>query len=244
MPERKKNPRAPLIDVKQAIEYGIKIYEQALTNTIAQDIAGVALGYKDAQNGAVKTKLGTLKYYGILEGRGKGKVAVSEAIQDFKFAPNPSDKWEITRKLLSTPDVFNAITEQFDGKLPDDAVIKMFLLKEFGFAPDRADVVLKVFRSSIEYVNSLEPKELPSTENEALTNEDVLSPPPQEPIHLDSQAPPISHQPDALIQASDHDVIPIRLPKGRRAWLTIPNNFAESDKGVIKTQIDAIWVEE
>ncbi|WP_262689410.1 hypothetical protein [Kordiimonas aestuarii] len=237
MADRTKNPRTPVFPLQQAMEYGMQIYTEARCSTVDVDVAAVALGYKDSRNGAAQTKIGTLRYYGIVEGKGKGKIAVTEALQDFTFAPDEFVKWEVAKAFLEAPMVFKSILDQFDGNVPADAVVKMFLLKEVGFVdPQKADLVIKVFRESLSFLDSLTPNNLdkedkaettPPPASDDLTSEDIKQKPangsPEVPVALDS--------------------IPIRLPKGRKAWLTIPEDFSDADKEVIKTQIDAIWVE-
>jgi len=244
MAERSKNPRAPTIPLQKAIEFGLQVYNEARLSTVDVDIAAVALGYKDSRNGAALTKLGTLKYYGILESKGKGKVRVSEEIQDYSFAPSQEEKWHIAQKFLGNPTVFKDILDQFDGNLPGDPVIKMFLLKEVGFIdPDKADFVLEVFRASLDFVASLYPDDGQKGDSHKFTadgdEDDKEYGNAAEGITLQKNKPEMDPEAPA-----GHDSIPIRLPRNRKAWLTIPDDFAESDKEVIKRQIDAIWVDE
>ena len=243
MPDRKKNPRAPLIKLDQAIEFAREIYEQARCTEIDVDVASVALGYKDSRNGAAQTKLGTLKYYGIVEGRGKGRVAVSTDLQSYLYAPSDEEKWLIAANFLQTPAVFRAILDQFDGELPGEAVIRMFLLKQIGFVdPDKAENVISVFAASLEFVNSLKPRD----ENSSTSNADAkLDKTPQ--AKEETNSSPITDR----LAASElpdgngyHPAIPIRLRGKRMAWMSIPDDFVEADKQVLKDQIDAIWVEE
>jgi hypothetical protein len=56
-----------------------------------------------------------------------------------------------------------------------------------------------------------------------------------------SQAgPAVSHQHEATYSDLGADKIPVRLSKGRRAWIEIPSPFYEADKIRLKKQIDLL----
>jgi hypothetical protein len=57
---------------------------------------------------------------------------------------------------------------------------------------------------------------------------------------------PNQHQPTISIPFSNDEVdrIPVRLSKGRKAWLIIPTPFYEADKARLKAQIDFLLTEE
>jgi hypothetical protein len=242
MSKKPPNPRAPMFALQEAIEYGQQVYDQTLCHVVDVDSVAVALGYKDSRNGAAQTKMGTLKYYGILESHGRGKLAVSDKLQTFKYTPSQAEQAQIAKEFLQHPKVFSAILRKFDGHLPSDAILKLFLIKENGFDPSRAEEVLQTFRSSFSFVESFDEGKSSELPDQGVADEDDSRP------HNDEEPPSIDRGEGGLAKGDDtapgYDRIPVRLPKGRKAWLTIPHDFSKDDKPWVIKQLEAIWVEE
>lgn len=248
-PVRKKSPRAPSIDLADAIARAQAIYERERRHSVPADIAAQALGYKSANNGTALSVLASLRYYGLLERSAGGLVAVTKGVEDFKFSPSEEQKGQLVVAWLRNPPLFAELLDKYPDGLPSDATIRFELIQR-GFNPAAAEATLAVFRRSVDYVNYFDrSKEVPTTElheDEIASNLDRSRAPdaaqtpaaPEPAIHIEEQTIPATPPTFGL------DRIPVRLSGGRRAWLEIPSPFYAADKRRLKAQIDLLLADD
>lgn len=239
---RKKSPRAPSIAIDEALERVLKIYDQERLHAVPSDIAAHHMGHKDANNGRVLGILASLRYYGLIDRTGDGLVAVSKAVEAYKFAPSDSLKHSFLVKFLTTPPLFAELVDRYSDALPSDGALKYELIQR-GFLPASAQLLVGIFKRSVNFVgptdgNGTEAELEDMSEEEILPATRTVTAPvpstrPPTPIAEALGAKPIAEE-------SDHDRIPVRLPGNRRAWLVIPSVFFEADKARLKAQIDLL----
>ncbi len=235
------NPRSPNIPLERAIELGALAYEQVKCHEVDTDSVAVALGYKNSRNGAAQTKIGTLRYYGIIEGRGRGRLAVSPDLETFIYSPDNSEKYQIAQKFLKSPKTFDSILQKFGTDLPTDPILRMYLIKELEFDASRAIEVIRTFRDSYAFVKSVKAEAGPeSTITKSIETETQE----QRLFEKEPESQPIDSNSSSESASNEHDSILIRLPENRRAWLKIPNDFNSKDKEQVLKQIEAIWLDE
>ena len=134
------------------------------------------------------------------------------------------------------PALFSELLDKFAAGLPSDATLKYELIQR-GFLPATAGSLVAVFRRSVEFARFFDyedeelamlPDELPHSTEQQVSNASSVD-----------EALPTKPE-KALPEEADIDRIPVRLPGGRRAWLSIPTPFYAADKERLKAQIDLL----
>lgn len=271
---RKKSPRAPTISLDDAVERVLRIYDKERVHPAPADLVAQAMGYKDANNGRALGALASLRYYGLVDRVGEGKLAVSKDVEAFKYAPNNELRDAYLRKFLATPPLFAELLDGYSAGLPSDGTIRYDLIQR-GFLPNSAEVIVIAFRRSVEFAKAfaqghefLADTGAPDRPDLAGTTPLASLPDltdPDEAKAAQSVQPQIPTAPlsfpalpvlPALMPAApqrvkpagiypeEHDRIPVRLSGGRRAWLLIPPILFEADKQRLKAQINFLLTED
>ncbi|WP_104566059.1 hypothetical protein [Ralstonia mannitolilytica] len=236
-----------------------KVYAAEGRHATPVEIVAQALGYKSATNGSAAQAIASLRYYGLMERPKDGFLAVSKDYETYKFSPDEAQKQALLVGWLRTPPVFSTLLDKYAARLPSDANIRFDFIN-MGFIPGGADAYVGVFRRSVEFARFYDrtpaqaeseqqmlPSERPITaENESGFESQRVNgsqSPPAQPVLATAQLAPATAQisghvaqPDAA--KSDVIRVPVRLPKGRCAWLELPIPFYESDKERLKAYID------
>lgn len=253
---KKRSPRAPSIPLDDAIERAMKIYQKEKRHPAPPDAVAQHLGYKNASNGAAASAIATLRYYGLID-RPDGKmISVSKDVESYMYAPNDGLKKEILTNWLKTPPVFSELLEQYQDQLPSDENLKFNLIQK-GFLPEAADACLNVFRASVEFAGYYESASSDSAAGGGLDEDSGLdfganSSADSNSVGADvarglnpnAQAP-VAAQHAAMYQGAVNpdpgvDRIPVRLSKGRRAWIEVPSPFYNADKKRLIAQIQLL----
>lgn len=248
---RKKSPRAPSIALEDAVDRAVKIYQKEKRHPAPADAIAQHLGYTGAKNGSAATVIATLRYYGLIERTGDGMISVSKDVESYMFAPNDRMKREFKCQWLKTPPVFAELVEQYGEQLPSDENLKYNLIQK-GFFPEAADSCVNVFKKSMEFA---EYSSKEGVEEERLGVEGADVPGAQEGEDMFGDEPPSNRQqpgpapsagqvrPVAAIE-DGVDRIPVRLARGRRAWIEVPTPFYSADKSRLKKQIDLLLTDD
>lgn len=256
---RKKSPRAPTMALPDALDRVEKIYAQEGRHATPTDIVAQALGYKSAGNGSAAQAIASLRYYGLLERPKEGHLAVSKDYESYKYSPDETQKQAFLIGWLRTPPIFSTLLDKYDGRLPSDANIRYDLIS-MGFIPAGADAYVSAFRRSVEFARFFEQVAAqPEDDEQQSAFVSVAEPTPvQGQMVLQMAAPqlhatghvvqpaPAAHSAvqtgGAIAHTATHnpDVIrvPVRLSKGRCAYLELPIPFYEADKKRLKAYID------
>jgi hypothetical protein len=232
---KRKSPRYPSLSLEDALSKALQFYDANHLHPVANDAAAQSMGYAGANNGASLSTLAALKYYGLVDRVGNGKLAASKDLETYRYAPSATERKKILRKWLLNPQIFEEIYQKYDGHLPSDAAVKYDLI-QMGFIPDKAEICVKTFKDSISFVDAK------AGDDEAIFSQGEYYSPAETPeikepkhtIAVQGQ----THQPPSL--STETDRIPVRLQGGRRAWLEIPIPFYSSDKEIIKKQIELL----
>lgn len=237
---KRKSPRAPSIPLDEAIDKTSMIYEKERRNPAPINIVAQNMGYKGSNNGAALAVLASLKYYNLVEKAGDGMLAVSKDFEAYKFAPSNHLKVAQVINWLKTPPVFMGLLDKYHEALPSEGTLKYDLI-QMGFSPDAANGCLQAFVQSVNFAHfyeqpdfnngvSVESKSDTSVQNK---NNGVAISETNIPTNKPSSTPV-----DGISENIDR--IPVRLTRGRRAWIEVPNPFYNSDKEQLKAQIDLL----
>ena len=239
---RKKSPRAPLIALDQAIERALNVYDQERLHAAPVDAVAQALGYKNANNGAALAAFASLRYFGLLQRPRDGFLAVSKAIETYKYAPDEPMKSQILLEFLMAPPLYHEILEKYSSGLPSSATLKYDLIQK-GFLPQAVDTVLAAFLQSVTFARYFEDQSKDIQQDQSPALSENKQGPEVEGAERKAEIRQNSDAKFSPIQAGDMDQIPIRLSGGRKAWIAIPTPFYESDKARIKAQIDVLFAD-
>lgn len=242
---RKKSPRAPTMALDEALERAGKIYEMDRLHPAQVDVAARHMGFKGANSGTALSAIASLRYYGLLDRPRDGMVAVSKDFEAYKYAPSEQLRSAFLRRFLTAPPLFAELVDRFGSKLPSDETLTYELIQR-AFIPSSAVSVVVVFRRSFEFVDMQtkgdappvgqhEPIPLvPSAQEGAATwkSDDSSS--------FASHFAPSTSPKNIALEKDESDRIPVRLSRGRKAWLIIPQIFLQVDKERLKAQIDLL----
>ena len=240
---RKKSPRAPSIPLEEALERVLRVYDKERLHAAPVDIVAQALGFKNANNGAALASIATLRYFGLLERPKDGFLHVSKSVETYKYAPDEQMRKSIILECLKTPPLYQELLDKYSNGLPSAATLKYELIQK-GFLPQAVEAVLSAFLQSVSFAKYFETTSLdsegessqPLQQNEIQAEvEAIIQQPYKTTAEAKPQSPPKS--------GAELDQIPIRLSGGRKAWLSIPTLFYESDKARIKAQIDVLFAD-
>lgn len=254
---RKRSPRAPLISLQEAVGHAVKVYQAEGRHPASTDIVAQHLGYKSADNGAAKQLLAALGYFGLLERPSDGMLSVAKTVEEFKFAPDEDHRAKILEAWLTTPTVFSELLKKFPGNLPSAASLKFELIQK-QFNPATADECVKAFVESVDYVRQATPERgsasATAESGSSNTGDEAAAEPATEVGHEQNQPAAVGAAAEAAagviaptseIAADERsDRIPVRLPRGRRAWLVIPSPFYEADKRRLISQIELLLTDD
>ena len=251
---RKKSPRAPSFSLDDAIERTRKVYEKERLHAAPSDVIAQNIGYKGANSGAALSALASLRYYGLLDRPREGHLAVSKDFENYLYAPDAELKQSLLNKWIRTPAVFLEIIEKYGESLPSDATLRFDLIGQ-GFNPTAAEALIPIFKRSAELVGLYD--DTRSARGSAPPDVLEISGIPNEmadgPV---GGASPNNHQARSVLHAQQplskeistgtdqHDHIPVRLSKGRRAVLVIPCPLYEEDKKRLVAQIDLLLTDD
>jgi len=251
---KKKSPRYPSISLKEAIDKAQLLYESNHLHPVDNDTAAQSMNYSGANNGAALSAMAALRYFGLIERSGVGKLSVAKDVESYLYAPNSDHKHQYLTKWLKTPDVFANLIEKYGNHLPSDAAIRYELL-QLGFHPTSAINCIQSFRDSLEFANhasgfptanepdqplveSSEDSNVSTTDPTTSSTASRTNKTKEGAVHLTAGPAKIDTHP--TISSEDIDIIPVRLRGGRKAQLHIPVPFYEHDKNQIKAQLDLL----
>jgi hypothetical protein len=239
---RKRSPRAPTIDLEQALERALRVYDQERLHAAPLDAVAQALGHKNANNGSAGATIASLRYFNLLERPRDGFLSVSKSVETYKYAPNEEMKKQIIVEFLKTPTLYQELLDKYSVGLPSAATLKYELIQK-GFLPQAVDSVLGAFVQSVAFAKyfDYQSADLQAEENSVPAPNELQS----EKSEVKSHYAQKQNSEIGLLPNSDGngDQIPIRLSGGRKAWIVIPTPFYESDKERIKAQVDVLFAD-
>jgi len=155
--EKQRSPKYPIISLKNALEKAQKIWDKAARHEVPiQSLADYweisktsssLIGYS-----AALVKYGLLEY---LSGQGRDKqVRLTQlAIEAINHPVGSKERESALKKAALNPEIYKEIWEKYQGQLPDDSVIKPYLLIQKHFNNSYVNGFLADFRESISVAN-------------------------------------------------------------------------------------------
>ncbi|WP_160296860.1 hypothetical protein [Sphingomonas sp. ERG5] len=125
--------------------------------------ASIAFGLMgfSGRSGASSTALGAVRQFGLIEGSG-GNTRVSELALKILEPSSATEKIEALRIAAREPEVFRAILDRFDERIPTaDEPVRAFLIRELGFSKGGAEDCLSSLRKTVELIAQFADTNLP-----------------------------------------------------------------------------------
>ena len=154
---KKRTPKSPRESLPWVVDKMLEVLEKEGLHPVAPDVMAQHLGYTNAKNGRAATVLGTIRMYGLIEKGPNRKDVISEDVQRFKYTPSQDEKYNISRKWLSKPNIFSFFLERYPSELPSDKAFRYELISDHGFTEQTANNFIETFKESLEYTESFRP---------------------------------------------------------------------------------------
>jgi hypothetical protein len=147
-----RSPNYPQLSLPDAIEKVRTIYKAQHTAKADQQKVAELLGYRSL-NGRSMGVLSALKKYGLLQGTGESLGVSYDAVIIIERQQGHHDRVEALRKLALTPQLFAELHSQFDGQIPADEDLRIYLASK-GFSRTATNEITRNYRETMELVSS------------------------------------------------------------------------------------------
>src|SRR5262245_28874118 len=159
-----RSPRYPSIGLRKALELTRAIWDNEKRTTVTPEVAAKHFGY-NSLSGPVRSQIGALRQFGLLEGSEDG-IKLSEAA--IALMAHPADSMQYRGTLIQValkPELFREIHANFTHA--SDASLRAYLITKKRFTEEGAEALVKAYRETIElakldkepYNDSEQPKE-------------------------------------------------------------------------------------
>jgi len=149
MEKRIRSPNYPAISLPDAIGRVTALYRAIHTHAAPREVVAKGMGY-NTLNGASATTISALHKYGLLERVGD-EVKVSERALSILHPHTPQEKAEAIRAAAAEPALFAELAERFPGSMPNEDLLRNYLLRQ-GFAPAAVASVIAAYRDTSDMV--------------------------------------------------------------------------------------------
>jgi len=217
MERRLRSPNYPAFSLPVAIEKVAALYAAQHRHPAPREIVATGMGY-NSLNGASATAISALHKYGLVEGRGD-QLRVSDRAMRLLHPESPEERAEAIRDAAFDPPLFAELNERFPGKLPNDDLLRNYLIRR-GFAPNAVTSVIASYRETSEMVERNEARQDSARE---LPSEPVVMPQVAETL-----SPTSSPATSAIVRPSRLNIERAEFPlQEGLATVELPRNLSE-----------------
>jgi hypothetical protein len=197
MDKRVRSPNYPALSLPDALSKVAAVYRELHTHAAPREVVAKAMGYSGL-SGASATSVSALHKYGLLEKAGNDEIRVSERAMSIMHPHSPEEKAKAVREAAVEPVLFAELSERFPGKIPNEELLRNYLVRK-GFASSAVSSVILAFRETSEMV---ERENVGYAESEQ----------PHEPTAMTTQA----FAPVPRTQATPFPAQPVEMTRGDR----------------------------
>lgn len=148
---RMRSPAYPLFGLGEAIKKIRAMWDSQRKNDAHLDSVLNSIGY-GGRHGASLRAIGALNHYGLTEESGSGdnrRLRLSESAQDIIHLPEEDPKrGDALKKAALSPAIHAILWERYQHQIPQDSVLKAFLVREKGYNEAASLDVIKNYRDS------------------------------------------------------------------------------------------------
>lgn len=172
--KRTRSPAYPSIDLKEAIQCTKSAYDEEDRHAFTPEAAAEHWGYKPTSS-AVSQIVSALKQFGLFveePGNGVRRLRLSSLALDLMVHEDETDshRIELLKTAALNPKIHREIWERYTGRLPSDASLRIYLLRErvgVPFNKDQVDRFISQLRETIEFAKLSESDKLSAEGEEA-----------------------------------------------------------------------------
>lgn len=151
-----RSPNYPRIALEEGIEKIKIVYQKQHTYPTDKEVLAKNLGYGGI-NGGSQSMVAALLSYGLLSKVDNNLKVSDEAVSVIELPDDSPVRFETIQQLATTPFIFANLEETYRDKLPQNELIRHFLIKK-GFLSKAADEVIRIYHANLEFVNTLKAK--------------------------------------------------------------------------------------
>jgi hypothetical protein len=181
--KKHRSPAYPAVDLAEALQKAEALRKEAGRNEVHVEVAMGAMGFAP-KSGWGMAVLSALLKYGLLDDEGKGetrKVKLTSLALEILLddRPDSPERIERLKRAALLPAIHKEIWDRYQGALPGDGTLRVYLRRDRRFGDSAADEVTKVFRSTVAYARLGEPVSMsPATEDKnEFAGELTMTPP-------------------------------------------------------------------
>ncbi len=145
--ERERSPNYPAYSLESCVGYARMIWGKVRRNAGGLEILAKALGV-NAVSGPVRSKIGALRQYGLLDGRGNALRLTDRAMALAVRKPGDPEYDEAVRAAALAPGLFATLAERADN---DDDALRWHLMQTLKFSEDGAKRAVRSFRETMAF---------------------------------------------------------------------------------------------
>jgi hypothetical protein len=228
-----RSPSYPAIDLQKALERTQQLVAVAGRHAVPLSAALSAWGYSEKSSGGQLTAA-AIKKFGLAadEGQhGARQLQLTQLGQELVFYDSDRDSAMWTQRAQEAalkPTIHQELWTKYDGQLPDDSVIRPYLVLERGFSDGAAKEVLRVLRSSVIFAKmnpgssagSMSPDKQDVEQNEIVTPAIISG------SKVESKPPlPPSQTPGALTPPHKREQRTVQVPYSPGEWALVQASF-------------------
>lgn len=152
----KRSPGYPMLSLEESIQKAKILWDKDKNNPIPLGAAFEHLGYKTI-GGYGGRVFSAMKQFGLIYQSKNDIILTSEAV-DLALHEQQDNTYIKTIKILSLkPILYEKLFNEYNGQLPSDATLRIKLIKDYEFNPDKVGGFLSDFRKTIEFAKLQKP---------------------------------------------------------------------------------------
>lgn len=180
-----RSPSYPAFDLERVLERAAQLARIAGRHPAPIAAAMQAWSYGTKSSGGLLT-IAALKQFGLAADQGKAEarqLRLTQLAHELLFYDSDRNSAEWKRRAQTaalTPTIHRELWQKYDRELPDDGVIRPYLVLERNFSESAANEVLREFRATLAFAKiglADEGDILPATDEENAEAGDEMTPP-------------------------------------------------------------------
>jgi len=183
--KRTRSPAYPAIDLEEAISKAATLWQKITRHSASIETVGGLWGY-DKNSSAGGSVVAAMLKYGLLVDQGekdKREVRLTEDAIRLTYNPDSASKehQEALKRAALSPKIHAELWKRYGGIVPDDSVVKHYLVVDRKFNDQYVDGFIKQFKKTIKFANLMPCDKVPMVENEELETVKTTAPEPTAP---------------------------------------------------------------
>jgi hypothetical protein len=179
-----RSPNYPAADLGSALSLIEKAFKAENRNKMSQTVLAGHMGY-GSLNGRALGKIGAVRAYGLVEGRGDDLKVSDDAITALMADAHSDERKAALERLALQPKLFKDLKADFPDTLPSEKNLIFHLVKR-GFTQDAAGKAAKTYLATMRLVSENPASYVASDEPE----DDTMTPAVETSGSTNRQAPP------------------------------------------------------